>query len=61
LEVLRSLRDGDYRAAREAVGRLCALASDTDVQRLLAVTYLLAGKYEAAFEVYNGMKDNMGS
>jgi hypothetical protein len=48
---LRSLGDKDLDAAEELAIQRWELAPDQDAARLLAITYLLQGRYQAAVDV----------
>lgn len=50
-ECLRELAKGDVKAAEQAALRRWELAPDVDAARLLATTYLLQGRYQAALEI----------
>ncbi|MBW3542497.1 MAG: tetratricopeptide repeat protein [Planctomycetes bacterium] len=50
-ETLRQLHEGRPPRALAAARRLCALSKDADAARLLAVCYLLLGRFQAALDV----------
>ncbi|HUG71709.1 MAG TPA: hypothetical protein VMM76_28455 [Pirellulaceae bacterium] len=50
-QCLRDLAEGQVDAAEQAALQRWELSPDEDAARLLAVTYLLQGRYQAALDI----------